>query len=266
MLMKPLFGGFSGVVPLIIIAAILCGEASSRADTLPQPPCGSATFPPYPGLEVPPAVKAWDRAESGIDWTPPACTGWTDPGFTTLVVVAARFRHATGTEGLLRRIGAISGHKGIRYWSTTHKRWQTLIINSHALSDAAGDRGREDFSPVEMAEGKSLYFQQEDNLTGKAVYRMRIRSASPDRLVFDTENTGTVRYLRLPMFRPGGLQTITFLDRESQGVWRYYSITRTGRKASLVTAGYGTSSINRAVAFYRHLAGIPTDKEPPASP
>lgn len=264
--MKPLFGRFSGVVPLIVIAAILYGEASSRADTLPQPPCGSATFPPYPGLEVSPTVKAWDPAESGRDWTPPACTGWTDSGFTTLVVVAARFRHASGTEGLLRRIGAISGHKGIRYWSTTHKRWQTLIIDSHALSDATGDRRREDFAPGEMGESKSLYFQQEDNLTGKAVYRMRIRSASHDRLVFDTENTGTVRYLRLSMFRPGGLQTITFLDRESQDVWRYYSITRTDRKASLMIAGYATSSINRAVAFYRYLAGIPTDKEPPASP
>jgi hypothetical protein len=265
MLMKPLFGRFSGVVPLIVIAAILCGEASSRADTLPQPPCGSATFPPYPGLENSPAARSWDRAESGRDWTPPPCTGWTDSGFTTLVVVAARFRHATGTEDLLRRIGAISGHTGIRYWSTTRKRWKILITNAHALSDAAGDRRREDFSPDEMAEGKSLYFQQEDNLSGKAIFRMRIRSASPDRLVFDTENTGAMRYLRLPMLPPGGMQSITFLDRESQDVWRYYSITRTGRNASRVIAGYETSSINRAVAFYRYLAGIPTDKEPPAA-
>jgi len=41
---------------------------------------------------------------------------------------------------------------------------------------------------------------------------------------------------------------------------------RTGKNASLLTAGYEASSINRAVAFYRYLAGIPTDKEPPASP
>lgn len=266
MLMKPLFGRFSGVVPLIVIAAILCGEVSSRADPLPQPPCGSATFPPYPDLENSPAVRAWDRAESGRDWTPPPCTGWTDPGFTTLVVVVGRFRHASGVEGLLRRIGAISGHTGIRYWSTTHKRWQTLIINSHALSDATGERRREDFSPGEMEEGKRLYFEQEDNLVGKAIYRMRVRSASPDRLVYDTENTGTIRYLLLPMFRPGGMQTITFLDREPKDVWRYYSITRTGRNANPLIAGNEASSVNRAVAFYRYLAGIPTDKEPPASP
>jgi hypothetical protein len=264
--MKPLFGRFSGVVPLIVIAAILCGEDSSRADPLPQPPCGRETFPSYPDLENSPAVRSWDRAESGRDWTPPPCTGWTDSGFTTLVVVVGRFRHASGTEGLLRRIGAISGHTGIRYWSTTHKRWQTLITNSHALSDATGDRRREDFSPGEMAEGKRLYFEQEDNLSGKAIFRMRIRSASPDRLVYDTENTETIRYLLLPMFRPGGMQTITFLDREPQDVWRYYSITRTGRNANPLTAGNKASSVNRAVAFYRYLAGIPTDKEPPASP
>jgi hypothetical protein len=75
-----------------------------------------------------------------------------------------------------------------------------------------------------------------------------------------------MRYLRMPIFRPGGMQSITFLDRESQDVWRYYSILRTGKNASLLAAGHEASSINRAVAFYRYLAGIPTDKEPPASP
>jgi len=212
---NPFFRRLSGVVPLIVFASILCCEASGRADTGPQPPCGSATFPPYPDLENSPVVRSWDRAESGRDWTPPACTGWTDPGFTTLVVAVGRFHHASGVEGLLRRIGAISEHTGMRYWSASHKRWQTLIISAHALSDATDDRRREDFSPGEMAEGKSLYFQQENNLSGKAIVRMRIRSASPDRLVFDTENTGTMRYLLLTMFRPGGMQSITFLDRES---------------------------------------------------
>jgi hypothetical protein len=263
---KPLSRRLSGVVTLTVFAAILCGEGPGRAGAAPQPPCGSSTFPPYPDLENSPAVRTWDRSGSDRDWTPPACTGWTDSGFTTLVVTVARFRHASGVEDLLRRIGAISERAGIRYWSTTHKRWQMLIINAHALSDAAGGRRREDFSPREMAGGKSLYFQQEDNLSGKAIYRMRIRSASPDRLVFDTENTGAVRYLLMPIFRPGGIQSVTFLDRESQDVWRYYSIMRTSKNASRMAAGYEASSINREVAFYRYFAGIPTDKEPPAAP
>lgn len=262
---KPLYRGLSGAAHLIVFAAILCGAVSTRADTGPQPPCGCAAFPPWPDLESSPAIRVWDRADTGRDWIPPACTGWTEPGFTTLVATAARFRQPAGVDGLLRRIGAISGLAGMRYWSTTHERWKTLIISAHALSEANGDRIREDFSPGEMAEGKALYFLQEDSLFGKAISRLRIRSVSPDRLVFETENTGTVRYLRMPLFRPGEMQSITFLERESQDVWRYYNISRTGRNASRLTAGRDASSVNRAVAFYRHLAGIPTDMEPPAA-
>lgn len=256
----------SRVAPLVVVAAILGGNVSSGADAGPQPPCDCAPYPPYPDLEHSPAVRAWDRAESGRDWNPPACTGWTDPGFTTLVATAARFRNVSGVEGLLRRIGAISELAGIRYWSTTRKQWRTLIVNARALSDAAGNGPRGDFSPGEMTEGKSLYFEQEDNISGKAIYRMRIRAVSPDRLVIDTENVSTVRYLLMPIVRPGGIQATTFLDRESKDVWRYYNIMRTGKAANQLIAGYEASSINRAVAYYRYLAGIPTDEEPPAAP
>ena len=83
MLNKPLCRRLARAVPLAVVAAILCGEVSGRADAGPQPPCGSATFPPYPDLEESPAVRVWDRAESGRDWTPPACTGWTDSGLRT---------------------------------------------------------------------------------------------------------------------------------------------------------------------------------------
>jgi hypothetical protein len=188
------------------------------------------------------------------------------PGFTTLEVTVARFRHSSGAESLLRRVGAISEFAGMRYWSITHKRWQRLIVDAYAISGPDGDLRRGDFSQDEIAEGKVLYFHQEDNLSGKANYRMRIRNASPDRLVFDTENISIVRYWLMPFFHAGEMQSIYFLERESQGVWRYYSITRTGKNANTLTAGHDASFINRAVAFYRYLAGIATDTEPPASP
>jgi len=165
-----------------------------------------------------------------------------------------------------RRIGAISELKGVLYWSTTHKQWQTLIVDAYASTGPPAERRRQDFSPDEITEGKYLYFQQTDNLSGKAMYRMHILSASSDRLVFDTENVTTMRYLLIPLFHPGEIQSIYFLERESQDVWRYYSIARTGKNASTFTAGHDASSINRAVAFYRYLVGIPTDQEPPASP
>jgi hypothetical protein len=61
------------------------------------------------------------------------------------------------------------------------------------------------------------------------------------------------------------MQSAYFLDRESENVWRYYSMVRTGKNASRLTAGHESSSINRAVAYYRALAGIPGDQEPPAA-
>jgi hypothetical protein len=74
-----------------------------------------------------------------------------------------------------------------------------------------------------------------------------------------------MRYLFLTLFDPGEMQWIYFLDRESEDVWRYYGIVRTGRNASRLATEHESSSINRAVAFYRALTGIPTDQEPPAA-
>jgi hypothetical protein len=250
---------------MALAAAGLCCVQAHGAEIGPQLPCQAEPFPAYPDIGGAPAVKTWDRSALGRDWTPPACTGWTEPGFSTLVVAAARFRYASGFEGLLRHIGAISELTGMRYWSTTRKRWQTLIIDAYALSAAAGGQRRKDFSLSEMAQGRSLHFEQADNVSGRAVYQMRVLTASPDRVVIETENLSTMRYLLLPVFPPGEMQSIYFLEREPDDVWRYYSLTRTGRNASWLTTGHEASSINRAVAFYRYLAGIPTDQEPPAS-
>ena len=263
---KLLYRGWPAIIPLVFLAAILCGEAPNHVDSGPVPPCGSTPVPPYPDVDKSPAVKAWDRSDLARDWTPPVCAGWAAPGFTTMVGTAALFRHNSGIEGLLGRIGAISELAGVRYWSTTHKRWQTLIISAYALSGSAGGRRRKDFSPDEITEDKSLYYQLEDNLSGKAVFRMHIQSISADRLVFDTENISTMRYFLLPIFRAGEMQSIYFFERDSQDVWRYYSIARTGANASKLSGGRTASSINRAVAFYRYMAAIPTDREPPASP
>jgi hypothetical protein len=245
-------------------AMLLC-QAHGYAQLGPQPPCGRDPVPPYPGLDGSAIVKSWSKSDFGRDWSPPACTGWTAAGFTTLVTTVARFRHASEAEGLLRHIGAISALAGMRYWSTTHKQWQTLIVDAYALSGLQPGQRREDFTPDEMKEGKVLYFQQVDNLSGKAIYRMHIAEASADRLIFDVENVSTMRYLFITLFHPGELQSIYFLDRESENVWRYYSIVRTGKNANGLIAGNESSAVNRAVAFYRHLVGIPTDQEPPAA-
>ena len=93
----------------------------------------------------------------------------------------------------------------MRYWSTTHKQWRTLIVEAHALTGWLGQR-LTNFRPAEMKEGKVLYFEQADNPAGKAIYRMHIAEASTDRLVSDVENASRIRYLLLTLFHPGKMQ------------------------------------------------------------
>jgi hypothetical protein len=243
---------------------LLC-QTHGFAQLGPQPPCGKDPVPPYPAVDDAATVKSWSKSDFGRDWRPPACTGWSAVGFTTLVTIVARFRHTSEAGGLLRHIGAISDLAGTRYWSTTHKQWQTLVVDAYALTGLQSGQRREDFAPDEIEEGKVVYFEQADNLAGKAVYRMHIAEASANRIVVDVENVSTIRYLLIPVFHPGEMQSIYYLDRESEGVWRYYGIVRTGKNANGLIAGNESSAINRAVAFYRHLVGIPTSQEPPAA-
>ena len=121
------------MIRFLLSAMLLC-QAHGYAQSGPQPPCGMDPVPPYPGLDSPPTVKFWSESDLGRDWRPPACTGWSEAGFSTLITTAARFRYTSGAEGLLRHIGAVSELAGMRYWSTTHQQWQTLIVNAHALT------------------------------------------------------------------------------------------------------------------------------------
>jgi hypothetical protein len=43
------------------------------------------------------------------------------------------------------------------------------------------------------------------------------------------------------------------------------SIVRTGKEANGLIAGNEFSSVNRAVAFYRYLVGVPATQEPPGA-
>jgi hypothetical protein len=116
-----------------------------------------------------------------------------------------------------------------------------------------------------MVDGNTLYFEQDNNLSGKTTYRMQIVRASNNHIAIKIENVGAIRYLLIPILRSGDLQSVYFLDRESDGTWRYYSIVRTGKNASRLIAGNDSSAINRAVAVYRHLVDIPDTTEPPAA-
>ena len=54
------------------------------------------------------------------------------------------------------------------------------------------------------------------------------------------------------------------LQSEKDG-WGYYSLSG-AREGAALLGSHGSSYLNRAMAIYRHLAGLPGDQGPPAAP
>jgi hypothetical protein len=71
-----------------------------------------------------------------------------------------------------------------------------------------------------------------------------------------------MRYLLLTLFHPAEIQSFYLLDRESDSIWRYYCMSRTGGRHR-AGDGHKASTINGAIAL---LVGIPPDQAPPAAP
>jgi hypothetical protein len=182
-----------------------------------------------------------------------------------LTAIAATFRD--NRNGILDRLGAVSALTGIRYWSVSDKAWEPLVTMATALTGPDAGAARADFTATEIADGKDLFYAQSDNRSsGKVVYRIRVLEAGPDRLSFSIENISLIKLWMVTLFGPGELQSFHVLDRQLPTTWTYYGLFRTGLGANRLTGGHERSYENRAVAYYRFLAGIPTNLEPPTAP
>lgn len=252
-------------VAAAILTIVSVGQPLVAADDGPRLPCGVAPVPAYAEPGTAPTVRAW-TGETARAWRPPTCTGWTAGDADMLVALAGSFRFEGEIDGLLARVGAISAQKGIRYWSTTEKRWQALVTDAVALSGPDVASRRPDFTPAELTTGRNVHFAQSDNRSaGRTVYRERVLVAGPDQFVVTSENVTPVKKMMVTLFEPGGVRTFYQIVRRGPGVWNFYSLTRTRMASSLLPTGGEASYINRAAAFFRHVAGIPTDQEPPAA-
>ena len=245
---------------IVVLVLLLSGSPRGLAQETLHPPCGGPPMPSYAAPGEPPRI----RSAQVQDWTAPGCAGWVSARSTLLVGVAGSFQQDGGTDGLLAAFGRVSTLRGTRYWSVSDHGWRTLFTDAAALVGPDPARRRPDFTPAEMVEGSSLYFMQTDSRSsGQVVYRMRVLEKQPDRLVVAVDNVTPVRLLLLTLFAPGDLQSTFFLERRPpSGIWSYYGLW--GIRTNALTSGHEASSINRAVTMYRHLAGIPTDQEPPA--
>lgn len=250
----------------VVSVALVLASHLAIADEA-QPPCkGSASFTQYALVGEAPIVQTWPDLESARLSVLPGCVIWPTSGSRLIVAVAGRFRSVDDVNGLLARFGAVSNLPSMRYWSVTDRSWRPLVTSSTALVAAMAGQPRGDFTSSELRSGRDLYFSQKDSRgASEAVYRMRARESSAERIVLDTDNVTPIRWWGLTLFGPGDLRSVYILERQEPGIWSYYSLTRIAGK-SWLSGDHDKSYINRIVAMYRHLAGIPSDLEPPPAP
>lgn len=199
----------------------------------------------------------------GAAWTPPSCTGWSPSPPTTLVAaLAGEFAFKGGAETLLARIGAVSNLKSLHYWSAAARTWRPMARDATALMGSDPRGRRPDFSAREFAKGNLLYYWLDDDQTGPGIYRMWVLERSEDRIVIASENASRVRFLFFTLFQPGEIQAVEFLERSGPDHWRVYLLTRLPQRARL-QGWQEASPVNRLVALYRQLAGLPADAEAP---
>ena len=238
------------------------------ATSLPTPPCGTPPVPAYAPMGAQPAMAILraEELDTGV-WWPSSCTGWPAASHSRVVVaVAGLVRAVDGPETLLGRAGAVSTLRTVRYWSTTDKKWRPLFLDAAALS-AEGGKRRDDFGPSELQAGRTFYYWVDDSRSGPLEYRVRVLEHSPHRVALAEENVSPVRAFGLTLFQPAALQTVVFAQRQTNDVWGLYILVRIDRQASsFIASGHEASTANRALALFRHLAGVPTDADPPAMP
>jgi hypothetical protein len=191
----------------------------------------------------------------------PACTGWDAlPPF--VVALAARFREPGGVEALRARVAAASAAGDATYWAAARSRWEPLFDSSAAVAGPESREPRPDPGAADLAPGRDLFALQDvSGPVGPAVFRTRAREAGPDRLVVEQENVTSARVAGLFPLRAGTLRSVHFFDRVGPDEWAYYGL-----------AGLGTAPdsartyVNRAAGLFRHLAGIPPERDPPVWP
>ena len=240
---------------------MLAAASPARALDGPLAPCepGSAA---YPLFADPPRAQNWHNSELA-GWSPADCVSWAVEPFTVLTALAGRFDFAGSGDDLLLHFGAFSAWRGMLYWSVTDKRYQTLVTDAAALSGPDSSLHRPDFTLAELRSGRDLFFMQQDNRSSDAVvYRLRVLAIDSDRLVVTVENVSSVSVFIFTAFNPGDLKSTYIFTRLSPTSWGYYSLSG-AREGDALLGNHSGSYLNRALAIYRHLAGLPGDQGPP---
>jgi hypothetical protein len=267
MIQKRLAGLLLAFLFLEFVRVPMSGAIEAYAP-LPRVPCEAGAFPGLPALDAPPVAEIWTGATLRDRWIPPACTGWQAAHATLMVALTGHFTNSRDLGAMLAHIGMISALHEVRYWSVTDKQWNALFTRAIGLSGPDSSTPRGDFSSAEFRKGSELYFLSSDNrLQKEIVTRLRVRDMGTESVVLEMTNVSPLRWFTFTMVPAGDMQTLYFLNRRADSSWQFYSLTRVLNGSFLLPHLVSNPSyVNRAVAMYRYIAGIPTDLAPPAMP
>ncbi|MGI9414578.1 MAG: DUF6675 family protein, partial [Hyphomicrobiales bacterium] len=210
----------------------------------------------YPSVLGVLAMDVWLDQHELKNWHAPACLDWEDRPVTVLIAAAGRFDHDGTVDELLVRLGAVSVYASIEYWSWSRKRWRPMFERSVALSVPIRTAVRQDFRADELLPGdRVLVLQDESGPVDEIIMRFSIVDRTTDRIEIAVTNVTPARIALLTLFEPGGSDMRLSIERESEGRWTYYSLTRLSGSTLLARTALERSYANRAEAMFRYLAG-----------
>lgn len=227
-------------------------------------PCPPAVARAVPALGAPATIVVSQGAELGPSWQAPPCTGWAPGPVRLLISITNRFSGPASIDDILARAGAVSLLKSVRYWSISGRKWQPMLSSAEALAAADRKQKRGDFTAEELRSGRPLYSLLNDSgPASSAIFRTRVTGATATTVSLEMENSTIISMLGITLFNPGDIKTFGVIARQADGSWVNHSLVRIDGRANSFLQGDGGSYVNRAVAYMRHLAGTPTDAEPP---
>jgi hypothetical protein len=246
-----------GIAVLFAAPAIATAaeENPVQAGPFPVLPCAGAPSPAYPVVGDTPNVRVWREADLK-GWKTPECAGFKKIEPNTLMATAGRFK-SDNVDTIAARLAAISTLTSVRYHASRDESWKNLYSGAHAVADDTGDTRRADFSAADITTDRTLrYWQEENSLLSGITYRLKIVERTDDRLVYTIVNESPAKALLMTVSDPGEFRQYYALEREDGDTWRYYSMVeaRIGGPAPA-----SRSFQSRAIAYYRHLTGYPTE-------
>jgi hypothetical protein len=250
-----------------LVLAMMLSAPAAWAELPPQPPCAGDVVPAWPAPDAAgPSVTVWHADTLPEHWQPAACSGLSPPAGATFVAVAGRFQHAGNALDVLARIGAVSQQLNILYWSVSNLDWRRLLVDASALSGPDPSQRRADFTPAELHAGAQLYaLYDDDQRAGPVVIETEIREAGPDGFVTVARNLTNLRLMGISIAPPGGLSNMTAVRRAGPDTFDYYSLGAMALNPLAAAMMSDSQHVNRAVATFRYVAGIPGDRDPPAA-